>query len=383
MARSCIRAGRVLRIAERTLSCPTAPLREGAVIGWVREFAAGRPQLALEEDPDGNLLLRRRGVRRRAAPLVLAAHMDHPGFRALGSRRAASGYRVEALFLGGVRPEFFEGSTARFFCEAGEVTARVVRRRHDAKSGEQRVTLGARGPVDAGSFGMWNLTPFRRARRDPDLLETRAADDLAGVASILALLDAVARIDPERRVDVRGLFTRAEEVGFLGALSVARGRRLPERARVVAVEASKALPEAPQGGGPILRVGDRTSVFDDALTRWIARVGSRLAGRRGGFAWQRKLMDGGTCESTAYQLYGYRCAAMCLPLGNYHNMSEGGRIAAESIRLSDLLGLVRFFEGLVRWDEDAPAGRGSDPLRGRLDQRFRRGRRELARDPFA
>jgi len=29
-------------------------------------------------------------------------------------------------------------------------------------------------------------------------------------------------------------------------------------------------------------------------------------------------------------------------------MSERGRIAVETIRLSDLLGLVRFFEGLVR-----------------------------------
>jgi len=110
----------------------------------------------------------------------------------------------------------------------------------------------------------------------------------------------------------------------------------------------------------------------------------RLAGPSGrGLAWQRRLMDGGTCESTAYQLYGYRCAAMCLPLGNYHNMSERGRIAAESIRLSDLVGLVRFFEGLVRDEEGAPRPGRPDPLRHRLEAGHARRRRELARDPFA
>jgi endoglucanase len=379
---SRVRPARVLRIAERTLSRPTAPYREGAVIAWLREFAAARPKLTLREDPDGNLELARRGVVRSNAPLVLAAHMDHPGFRALASRRARGGFRVDAIFLGGVRPEYFPGARVRFFPAGDEVRATVRRAR--PHRGALRVELRAGRAVPRGAFGMWDLPAFRRSRRDPDLLLTRAADDLAGVAAILALLDAVEAIDPRRRVDVRGLFTRAEEVGFVGALAVARGRRLPRGARIVAIEASKALPGAPQGAGPILRVGDRASSFDDGLGRWIARVGERLAGARGRrFAFQRKLMDGGTCESTAYQLWGYRCAAMCLALGNYHNMGERGRIAVESIRLSDLVGLVRFFEGLVRFDADAPRTGRPDPLRRRLERRFVRARRELRRDPFA
>ncbi len=384
MTASLVRPARVLRLAERTLSRPTAPYREGAVIAWVREFVAARPHLQLREDADGNLAVRRRGVPRSGSPLVFAAHMDHPGFRALRSARVGRNVRVEALFLGGVRPQFFPGARARFFADGDEIPARVQRVRPDPRSGEQRCVLRARWTVPAGSFGMWDLPAFRRAAGDPDLLETRAADDLAGVTATLALLDVVDEVDPARHVDVAGLFTRAEEVGFVGALAVARGRRLPARTRLVAIEASKALPDAPQGAGPILRVGDRTSIFDDGLTRWIARVGAQLAGPRGRrFAWQRKLMDGGTCESTAYQLYGHRCAAMCLPLGNYHNMGEDGRIRAESIRLSDLVGLVRFFEGMVRRDGDSPRAGRIDPLRERLERRFRRGRRELARDPFA
>lgn len=383
-ARSFVRPARVLALAERTMSCPTAPFREGAVIEWIRAFAARQPHLVLRSDGHGNLELRRRHVRASRSPLVLGAHMDHPGFRAIRSTRTQRGHRIDAWFLGGVRPECFAGARARFDDGARGVVARVESVRRDARSGDLRVRLHAARPVAPGRLGTWDLPAFRRARRDPDLLETRSADDLAGVAAILAVLEQAERIDPARRADVRGLFTRAEEVGFVGAIAAARGGTLPPGARIVAIEASKALAHAPQGGGPILRVGDRTSVFDDGLTRWLGRVATELAGPRGDrFRWQRRLMDGGTCESTAYQLYGYRCAALCVPLGNYHNMSERGRIAVESIRLSDLVGLVRFFEGMIRRDADCPREGAPDPLRARLEKRFRGARRSLARDPLA
>jgi len=385
--KSLIRPARVRHLLARTLECPTAPFREGCVIAWVREFAAANPHLRLREDRDGNLTLTRRGVRPSARPLVLAAHMDHPGFRALRSKKVRGGFRIEALFLGGVRPEYFPGARARFHTGEKGIVARVERTRRDPRSGEQRVTLSARKPVPAGALGTWDLPGFRISRRNPDLVETRAADDLAGLSGVLALLERIDEIDPKRRVDVRGLFTRGEEVGFVGALAVAQGKRLPRDARIVTIEASKALRDAPQGAGPILRVGDRTSVFDDGLSRWLGRVATGLArsGRfhTGRFRYQRKLMDGGTCESTAYQLFGYRCAGLCLPLGNYHNMSERGRIAVETIRLSDMVGLVRFFEGLVRADDDAPRPGRTDPLRKRLGATLQRGRSGLARDPFA
>jgi endoglucanase len=370
---SAIRRDTVVRLARRTFACPTAPFREGEVIAWLRAFAAERPQLALREDRTGNLELRRRRVRGSRSPLVLAAHMDHPGFRARGSRFARPGWRVEAELLGGVQPAYLPGARVRFRFLGREAPARIA----DVSAGPRQIVLEARAPVPRGAYGVFDLPDFRPSPRDPDRIRTRAADDLAGVAAILALFAAVDRIDPRGRADVRGIFTRGEEVGFAGALAIARRGGLPRAARIVAIEASKALPNAPIGGGPILRVGDRTSVFDDGLTRWLGRVAAELP-----FPWQRRLMDGGTCESTAYQLYGYRCAALCLPLGNYHNMSERGRIAAEEISLSDLVGLARFFEALVRDEARARATR-PDPLRERLDARAAAHLRELARDPFA
>lgn len=381
---SAIRPARVLRQVARTLACPTAPFREGAVIREVLHFVGERPHVALRVDRDGNLLLRRRNVRPSATPLVLVAHMDHPGFRAVASRARGRRHLVSATFLGGVRPEFFRGARVRFFDPAGEVAARVDGVQRDRAGGGLTVLLVAAGPVTPGSFGMWDLPPFERRGPGGALLVSRAVDDLVGVAAALALLDAVDAIDPRRRVDVRALFTRGEEVGFVGALAVAGSRRLPRGARILSLEASKALPHARQGDGPILRVGDRTSSFDDTLLRWMARTATRLAGPKGNrFAWQRRLMDGGTCEATAFQLFGFRCAALCVPLGNYHNMGDDGRIRAETIRLEDVIGLVRFLEGLVRHDADCPRRGAIDPLRRRLDTGLRRHRRDLARDPFA
>ncbi|MEO5717932.1 MAG: hypothetical protein ABIR29_05100, partial [Chthoniobacterales bacterium] len=56
---------------------------------------------------------------------------------------------------------------------------------------------------------------------------------------------------------------------------------------------------------------------------------------------QRCLLDGGTCEATAYQLYGYTCAAASLALGNYHNVTPEGTIAAEFVAVDDFVGMVR------------------------------------------
>ena len=381
--RSAVSSARVLALAARTLALPTAPFLEGAVIAWLLEFAAARPHLRAKVDADGNLEIRRRGLRRRGAPLVLSAHMDHPGLHALSCRPEGRGFRVEARFLGGVPPTAMRGARVRFLAHGVERRARVLSARRRRAGQDARLVLHAASAVPAGALGTWDVPAFARDRRRPDLLRARACDDLAGVAAALALLDAIERIDPARRVDVRGLFTRAEEVGFVGALARARRGGLPRGACVISLEASRAFPHAPQGAGPIVRVGDRSSVFDDGLTRWLVRVAERLAAsRRGGFRWQRRLMDGGSCEATAYQQLGFRSAALCVALGNYHNVTTRGRIGAESIRLSDLVGLVRLLEALVLRDGERPAAGARDPLALALARRAARRRRDLARTPF-
>ena len=85
---------RLRELVREVVSIPSAPYLEGGVRDYLRDFAAARG-LAHEEDAYGNVRITyRRGRRRR--PLVLGAHMDHPGFvveqvrgRGCGSSSAA------------------------------------------------------------------------------------------------------------------------------------------------------------------------------------------------------------------------------------------------------------------------------------------------------
>jgi endoglucanase len=151
----------------------------------------------------------------------------------------------------------------------------------------------------------------------------------------------VTRLAPDG-VAVWGLLTRAEEVGFLGAIEAIRLGVVPAGASVLSLECSKALHDAPQGGGVIVRVGDRMSVFAPALTESLRAAAESVAKDHDGFRYQRKLMDGGACEATAFCASGFRASGLAVPLGNYHNARDGGPgIAPETVLVDDWLAEVQ------------------------------------------
>jgi hypothetical protein len=82
---------------------------------------------------------------------------------------------------------------------------------------------------------------------------------------------------------------------------------------------------------------------------------------------QRCLMSGGTCEATAYQLYGYRCGALCVALGNYHNCGPNDRIESEFVSTDDVHGMALLCVEAAR-SADIP-GASNDALRARLEKR--------------
>ena len=351
---------------------PTAAGYEGAVAAWVRRWVMQRPWARIRTDGAGNLVLLRRGVRSRR-PVVLAAHMDHP---ALVVKRVGTGrgtQKVWAEFRGGVRREFFTAARVRLVHEGSPDRRGRVQEYRPAGGGLKRpvvvVELAGEGPAAAGDIVRWDLPPTRvRGRR----LAAPACDDLAGVAAALAAWDALAGSRKAKfRGDVRVLLTRAEEVGFIGAIAACQRGTIPAGARVIALENSKALADAPLGAGPVVRVGDKTSSFDPGLTYRCAQVAAKLAARDKRFKWQRKLMPGGTCEASAYQSYGYTATCLCLPLENYHNMDEkSGRIASEVIDLGDFAGLVRLLVAVSR-----SVSHGREPgLKERLEGIFEQGR---------
>ena len=182
----------------------------------------------------------------------------------------------------------------------------------------------------------------RNARCSDGRIHSRACDDLIGCAVIVATLETLSREDAPG--ECYGLFTRGEEVGFAGAIEMARDGWLANAGlTVISLETSAERPPARMGDGPIVRVGDKTSMFDAAVTAELAATATAS-----GLPFQRCLMSGGTCEATPFRLYGVRCGALCVALGNYHNCGPDHRIEAEYVSQSDVEGLVHLCVQVAR-----------------------------------
>jgi endoglucanase len=209
---------------------------------------------------------------------------------------------------------------------------------------------------------MWDLpNPTVRGAR----IHARACDDLAGAAAMLGAMDELVR--GRSSCDAFFLFTRAEEVGFVGAIAAARLKTIPTRCYVVAMETSSQLPFARMGDGPILRVGDRATSFTSEATSFCHRIARELAASDSSFRYQRRLMDGGTCESSAYCALGYEATGLCLALGNYHNVDlKRKKIGPEFIDLSDFDNVVKWFVELAR--APRPYTGRDEPLHARLNE---------------
>jgi endoglucanase len=313
------------RWLSRLTSLPTAAGREDRVIEWIEEWTARRKNLVLRRDDAGNLFITRAG-RRKPPDLFITAHLDHPAFVV---RRVVDPRTVDLEFRGGVHDPYFDDARIEIFDATGKAhRARLVALNNGAKP-FKRVTaqLAKRdgAAIAPGDVGRWLLRGELPRIRDGILL-THACDDLAAVAAALATMDLLRRRSTAANMGV--LLTRAEEVGFVGTLAACVSGSVPMGARLLCLENSRSFPESPIGDGPILRVGDRISVFSPSLTNRIAALLDVHQKKHPEFKWQRKLMPGGACEASAFSLYGYESTCLCLPLGNYHNMTDIDAVVA-------------------------------------------------------
>ncbi len=332
-----------LGLARDFMSLPTAPFHEHFVCAAVEAFAAARPGLTLHRDRVGNLLLHYSHPRaRQRSRLIATAHLDHPG---LGFPRPLG--RGEYFFekLGGVDAAQAVGSPVRLYDLRRPLRQRICRglvhcRQQEGET-EGFVVRVPDAEVGPGWFGMWDLAPLRR--RGP-LLYGRACDDLAGVVAGLSCLDELLRLQARVRAGV--LLTRAEEVGFGGMLEAAHSGWLDPEATYLNLECSSARVGAAISGGAIVRVGDRSNLFDPHLSSGVALVAAELAQAEPDFRFQRKLMDGGSCEAAVLRAAGLHTAALAIPLGNYHNKGETG-MAPEFVHLDDALAMARLLVRLA------------------------------------
>ena len=312
-----MREKEMLAVVEALARQPTAPFREDAVRAEIEAQLQKCPHVKFARDSFGNVIAHYRHGPRAAGGWAFAAHMDHPGWV------RNKDHTLE--FLGSVPERFRQNPQMKAF----------------------------------GDFAMWDLPAFELRDRQ---IHSRACDDLLGCAEIICLFRELEAKGASARCT--GLFTRAEEVGFVGAIKLAQAGLLPRSLTILSLETSTPRGTAEIGRGPIVRVGDKVSSFDGRATARLLSVAQAEK-----IPVQRCLLDGGTCEATAYQLYGYTCAAASLALGNYHNITPEGTIAAEYVAIDDFVGMVRLCLAAV-----LHRGRRNDPqkmLRQKLEKNAR------------
>ena len=326
-----------LQILETLCSQPTVSYHEHSVAREIVRVCELNG-LPIEIDRWGNLIVDIPGSDSDARPIAFVAHMDHPGFETLSGNGDGT---INAVSHGGMAPAAFEPGTR----------VKIIQHEGTRIDGEVISCDSLRTSPDGrfASAESLAIKPTEKVNHFPapvildlpdfaivgDFIKARSLDDLAGCATILSALIETAR-SKSNSGRVLGIFTRCEEVGLIGVRLIAEDGTVPRNAIVVSVETSLKSTVAQQGGGVVIRVGDRSTTFDnDSETMLRASAEKLIAKETENFKAQRALMGAGGCEASAFAAHGYSVTGTSYPLGAWHNREEGGTIAAEYISLDD------------------------------------------------
>lgn len=352
------------------LNLPTAPFREHAVLTLCSQYLA-QNRVPHFSDAIGNIVVgarnlaeyRRKFSQKSAEPLRLViAHTDHPGFH--GARWLTKD-RLKFTWHGGSPTKYLTGAPV-WIAERGTsikhaaviTSAKLQPRKHALKEGVLKIarpwwSSAKTRPQAQDLFGAFRFRKSVWAQGDK--VYTGGADDIVGVFTILQTAKALWKKPNASQHHFLALLSRAEEVGFIGTIGHFE-KVLPERrARevlVLSLEASRTLSGAVIGLGPVVRLGDRSSVFDSRYSAALHQCAQKILKTK----FQRRLMDGGSCEATAAIAYGLKAVGISVPLGNYHNMCfEGGPDsrgalgpAPEFVHTQDIAGQVALCLGLMK-----------------------------------
>ena len=329
----------------------SAPFFEGKVAEFIWRFLKDL-EVNLFQDQFGNVIAHYKPENSEGSPLAFVAHMDHPGFEVI----EIDGFRALARALGGIPvtalvnptpvivgnfPEYVTGTTVKH-----ESTIDPLNRDSERLVW---IDLDEKPKFELPAAAVFNIPGFELKG---DTIYMRAVDDLAGCAAILSLFEKLKSRNDDlnlkatktlnSEVEVFGIFTRAEEVGLLGASLIAESGILPKQTAIISIESSSVLPGVNQGSGPIIRTGDAAKTFDSSAEAILSRGAESVQERNPQFKYQRRLMYGGVCEATAFSAHGYRVTGIAFPLGNYHNSTSGpldinGSVDMEYIKCQDYL----------------------------------------------
>ena len=270
-------------------------------------------------------------------PIAFIAHMDHPGFEIIDQ---TSEYMI-AKPLGGI-PGYGKNPGVELEIVIDPQTRYKAHIIGPNPTDDSTLLVSTEDPVAINNLPVatvFNLVDFELKS---NIINMRALDDLAGCAAMISILQK--RITSKDNQPIYGIFTCAEEVGLVGARLLAKSGLIPKSTFIVSIEASRTLPGAEVGKGPVIRVGDAGTTFDNEAESILIKAKEFLTESDTNFRCQRQLMSGGVCEASAFWSEGYQTTGMAFPLGNYHNGGDNEQILAEYIHESDFLNGVALLE---------------------------------------
>ena len=366
-------------LLKKILCQPTAPFQEHFLIQTaINELeTAGIPYF---QDPVGNILI---GVANKTEyfnllrqktkePLrIFIAHMDHPGFH---GNKWLSKTDLDIKWHGGSPSRLIEGSSVWLATQKKTHWNHWDNPLWEGKIRKVKLNQNKTGIESAlvrlSSTQLKELYPNPKSLfggfkfRSPvwqkgSLIYTKAADDLVGSFSVLTTAKEIwkNKNSHKKHSCFLGILTRAEEVGFIGAIAHFKLGWLSQTKRpilCISLETSRTLPNAEIGKGPVIRLGDGKTVFDANALNLFTELATHALPKR----YQRRIMDGGSCEGTVTTAYGYPTIGVSIPLGNYHNQNlEGGpdskgpphskAPAPEFVHLKDIQGMIQLCHALL------------------------------------
>jgi len=330
----------------RTLSLLPGPTgEEDAVLEWVRREWSGRGEVT--SSPVGNLFLHIPGPGPR---VLLAAHADElslivRSITADGFLRVIPGERDHFTF------PYFIGSPVRVLADGGALPGVVATTTGHAMTAEQkeRTRLGwddifvdvgltaaecAEHGVRIGTRMVWDSPPRRMGR----LLVGKAMDDRLGVAVLVEL----ARRLRQPTFDVTLALTVQEEIGMIGASSLARDGRSFDAGFIIDNGLAGDIPTVSAahvpvrlGGGPALVHRDSSVHYSPRLLRAL-----RATARRNSIPVQEMVLFHYSSDGAHLARQGMETMLVAPPIRYSHSPFE-------AVDPADVEATVRLFEAYL------------------------------------